>query len=33
LLGGIRLVTGLWLMYLTVSTTLDLAAGFHLPSG
>jgi hypothetical protein len=29
-LGLIRLVTGMWLMYLTFAVTLNLAAGFHL---
>jgi hypothetical protein len=33
LLGTFRLATGVWLMYLTVSTTLDIAAGFNLPHG
>lgn len=32
-LGLAHLVTGLWLMYLTVGTTLDLALGFTLPAG
>lgn len=30
-LGLVHVVVGLWLMYLTVATTLDIAAGFHLP--
>jgi hypothetical protein len=30
-LGFFHLVTGLWLMYLTWATALNLAAGFHLP--
>jgi hypothetical protein len=30
-LGLIHIVVGLWLMYLTVATTLDIASGFHLP--
>jgi hypothetical protein len=30
LLGLIRVLTGLWLMYLTFAVTLDFAAGFHL---
>ena len=33
LLGFAHLITGAWLMYLTVSTTLNLASGFHLPGG
>jgi hypothetical protein len=33
MLGTVRLATGVWLMYLTVSTTLDIAAGFNLPHG
>ncbi len=32
-LGAAHFVTGLWLMYLTVGTTLNLALGFHLPAG
>jgi hypothetical protein len=31
LLGLIRVLTGLWLMYLTFAVTLNFAAGFHLP--
>jgi hypothetical protein len=31
-LGLLHIVVGLWLMYLTVATTLDIASGFHLPS-
>jgi hypothetical protein len=30
-LGLAHVVVGLWLMYLTVATTLDVASGFHLP--
>lgn len=30
-LGLVHVVVGLWLMYLTVATTLDIASGFHLP--
>ena len=33
LLGFAHLITGAWLMYLTVSTTLNIASGFHLPGG
>lgn len=33
LLGLAHLVTGLWLMYLTVATTLNVASGFTLPGG
>jgi hypothetical protein len=33
LLGLAHLVTGAWLMYLTVSTTLNIALGFHWPGG
>jgi hypothetical protein len=33
LLGLAHLVTGIWLMYLTVATTLDIASGFTLPGG
>jgi len=32
-LGLIHIVVGVWLMYLTVSTTLNIASGFHLPGG
>jgi hypothetical protein len=32
-LGLIHIATGLWLMYLTVSTTLDIALGYHWPGG
>jgi hypothetical protein len=32
-LGLAHVVTGLWLMYLTVSTTLNIASGFSLPGG
>lgn len=32
-LGLVHVVTGLWLMYLTVATTLNIASGFHLPAG
>ena len=27
----LHVVVGLWLMYLTVATTLDITSGFHLP--
>jgi hypothetical protein len=30
LLGLVRVVTGLWLMYLTFAVALNAAAGFHL---
>jgi hypothetical protein len=30
-LGFFHLLTGMWLMYLTFTTTLDMASGFHLP--
>ena len=33
MLGAAHLVTGLWLMYLTVGTILDVASGFDLPAG
>jgi hypothetical protein len=33
LLGTAHIVTGLWLMYLTVATTLDIASGYSLPAG
>lgn len=33
LLGIAHLATGVWLMYLTFATTLNLASGFHLPGG
>ncbi len=32
-LGLAHVVTGVWLMYLTVSTTLNIASGFDLPAG
>jgi hypothetical protein len=32
-LGLAHLATGLWLMYLTVSTTLNIALGYHWPGG
>lgn len=32
-LGLAHVVTGLWLMYLMVGTTLDIASGFTLPAG
>ena len=32
-LGLVHIVVGLWLMYLTVATTLNTASGFHLPGG
>lgn len=31
-LGLAHVVVGLWLMYLTVATTLNIASGFHLPA-
>ena len=30
-LGLLHVVVGLWLMYLTVATTLDITSGFHFP--
>jgi hypothetical protein len=33
LLGVAHLLTGIWLMYLTVGTTLNIASGFSLPAG
>jgi hypothetical protein len=32
-LGLVRIATGLWLMYLTFATTLDISLHYHLPSG
>lgn len=32
-LGLCHCLTGIWLMYLTFSTTLNIANGFHLPGG
>ncbi|HYZ62052.1 MAG TPA: hypothetical protein VE650_06315 [Acetobacteraceae bacterium] len=32
-LGFVRIATGLWLMYLTFATTLDISLHYHLPSG
>jgi hypothetical protein len=32
-LGLVHIVVGLWLMYLTFATTLNIASGFHLPGG
>lgn len=32
-LGAAHVITGVWLMYLTVSTTLNITSGFHLPGG
>jgi len=32
-MGLFRVVTGVWLIYLFVSTTLDLSLGYHLPAG
>lgn len=32
-LGAAHVITGIWLMYLTVSTTLNITSGFHLPGG
>ena len=32
-LGFAHLITGAWLMYLTVSTTLNIVSGFKLPGG
>lgn len=31
-LGFARIATGLWLMYLTFATTLDISLGYHLPA-
>jgi hypothetical protein len=33
LLGLFHIVTGLWLMYLTVATTLNLSLGYNWPGG
>jgi hypothetical protein len=33
LLGLFHILTGLWLMYLTVATTLNLSLGYHWPGG
>ncbi len=33
MLGLAHVLVGLWLMYLTVATTLNIASGFHLPGG
>lgn len=33
LLGLVHLLSGVWLMYLTVGTVLDVALGLHLPAG
>lgn len=33
LLGLAHLATGIWLMYLTVATTLNIASGYKLPGG
>jgi hypothetical protein len=30
-LGLFHVLTGVWLMYLTVATTLNISSGFHLP--
>ena len=32
-LGFFHIVTGVWLMYLTFATTLDISLGYHLPGG
>jgi hypothetical protein len=32
LLGFFHVATGLWLMYLTFATTLNISSGFHLPA-
>jgi hypothetical protein len=32
-LGLSHVVTGLWLMYLTFATTLNITSDFHLPGG
>ena len=32
-LGFFHLVTGVWLMYLTFATTLNISLGYHLPAG
>jgi hypothetical protein len=31
--GVAHIATGIWLMYLTFGTVLNLAAGYHLPAG
>lgn len=33
LLGAVHVLTGVWLMYLTVGTVLNIASGYHLPAG
>lgn len=32
-LGLVQVLTGLWLMYLTVGTRPNILGGFHLPAG
>jgi len=32
-LGLVHIAVGVWLMYLTFATTLNIASGFHLPGG
>jgi hypothetical protein len=32
-LGVVHILTGLWLMYLTFATTLNVASGYHIPAG
>ena len=32
-IGAAHICTGIWLMYLTFSTTLNISNGFHLPGG
>lgn len=32
-LGAVHILTGLWLMYLTVGTVLNIASGYSLPAG
>lgn len=33
LLGLVHVLTGAWLMYLTVGSVLNIASGYHLPAG
>lgn len=33
LLGAVHVLTGVWLMYLTAATVLNIASGYHLPAG
>lgn len=32
-IGFFHLITGIWLMYLTFATTLNIASGYDLPGG